>query len=122
MLPQPMACRPLKLIRRPTGNSTSFLWVGVDRRIYRENHILTGEIDIQMPNMDGMVASYEIRKFEQQNLLSRKPIIALTGLASTDAREQASLSGIDIFLTKPVPLKKVKAVLEEHFPSPGTNG
>ena len=75
-----------------------------------------------MPNMDGMVASYEIRKFEQQNMLKRTSIIALTGLASVDAQEQATLSGVDLFLTKPVPLKKLKAVLEDHFPSPGTNG
>jgi CheY-like chemotaxis protein len=75
-----------------------------------------------MPNMDGMVASYEIRKFEQQNSLSRSPIIALTGLASADAHEQAVLSGIDLFLTKPVPLKKLKAVIEDHFPPSGGNG
>lgn len=75
-----------------------------------------------MPNMDGMVASHEIRKFEQQNSLSRTPIIALTGLASTDAQEQATLSGVDLFLTKPVPLKKLKAVLEDHFQSRGSNG
>jgi CheY-like chemotaxis protein len=75
-----------------------------------------------MPNMDGMVASYEIRKFEQQNMLKRTSIIALTGLASVDAQEQATLSGIDLFLTKPVPLRKLKAVLEDHFPSPGMNG
>jgi CheY-like chemotaxis protein len=83
---------------------------------------LTGKIDIQMPNMDGMVASREIRKFEQHNSLSRTPIIALTGLASTDAQEQATLSGVDLFLTKPVPLKKLKAVLEDHFQSRGSNG
>jgi CheY-like chemotaxis protein len=75
-----------------------------------------------MPNMDGMVASYEIRKFEQQNSLGRTPIIALTGLASADAQEQATLSGIDLFLTKPVPLKKLKSVLKDHFPSLDGNG
>jgi CheY-like chemotaxis protein len=75
-----------------------------------------------MPNMDGMVASYEIRQFERLNSLNRTPIIALTGLASADAQEQATLSGIDLFLTKPVPLKKLKAVLEDYFPSPDAKG
>jgi CheY-like chemotaxis protein len=75
-----------------------------------------------MPNMDGMAASYEIRKFEQQNMLKRTPIVALTGLDSADAQEQATLCGVDLFLTKPVPLKKLKAVLEDFFPSPGMNG
>jgi CheY-like chemotaxis protein len=71
-----------------------------------------------MPKMDGMVASYEIRKFEQQNKLNRTPIVALTGLASVAVQEEAILSGIDLFLTKPVPLKRLKAVLEDQFPLP----
>jgi CheY-like chemotaxis protein len=79
-------------------------------------------IDIQMPIMDGMAASCEIRKFEQQNGLERTPIIALTGLASADAQEQAVLSGIDLFLTKPVPLRRLRAVVEEHCPAPRGEG
>jgi CheY-like chemotaxis protein len=43
-------------------------------------------------------------------------IIALTGLASADAQEQAVLSGIDLFLTKPVPFKRLRTVIEEHSP------
>ena len=74
--------------------------------------------DIQMPNMDGMLASSEIRKFEHQNRLNRTTIIALTGLASTDVQEQAILSGIDLFLTKPVPLKSLKALIDAQFPAP----
>lgn len=75
-----------------------------------------------MPNMDGFVASYEIRKYEQENSLSRTPNIVLTGLASADAHEQAVLSGIDLFLTKPVPLKKLKDVIEDHSPPSSGNG
>jgi CheY-like chemotaxis protein len=62
-----------------------------------------------MLNMDGTVASYEIRKFEQQNSLSRTLIIALTGLASTDAQEQATLSGVDLFLTKAGAVKETES-------------
>ncbi len=76
-------------------------------------------MDIQMPRMDGMVASYEIRKFEAQEGVERTTIIALTGLASADAQEQAVVSGFDLFLTKPVPLKSLRAVMEERFPSSG---
>jgi CheY-like chemotaxis protein len=72
-----------------------------------------------MPNMDGMLASSEIRKFEHQNRLNRTTIVALTGLASADAQEQAILSGIDLFLTKPVPLRNLKALIDERFPAPG---
>lgn len=76
--------------------------------------------DIQMPNTDGMLASSEIRKFEHQIHLNRTIIVALTGLASTDAQEQALLSGIDLFLTKPAPLRNLKALIDERFP--GLNG
>jgi signal transduction histidine kinase/DNA-binding NarL/FixJ family response regulator len=72
-------------------------------------------MDIQMPNMDGMQASYEIRKFEQASGLGRRvTIVALTGLASADAQEMAMLSGIDLFLTKPVPLRSLRVLMEER--------
>jgi CheY-like chemotaxis protein len=66
--------------------------------------------------MDGMQASTEIRKLEQEASLNRTTIVALTGLASADAQEQAIRSGIDLFLTKPVPLRSLKALIEERFP------
>lgn len=68
-----------------------------------------------MPNMDGLTASLEIRRFEQQLGLKRARIIAVTGLASAEAQEQARMSGIDSLLTKPVPMKTLKRILEERF-------
>ena len=70
-------------------------------------------MDIQMPVMDGLKASCEIRKFERQKSLSRTKIVALTGLDSAEAREQASQSGVDIFLTKPVPMKTLKKMIDD---------
>lgn len=75
-------------------------------------------MDIQMPVMNGMRASYEIREFEKQNFLDRSVIVALTGLGSTDAQEEAKTNGIDLFLTKPVPLKSLKTIVEQFFPLP----
>ena len=69
-------------------------------------------MDIQMPVMDGLEASCKIRKFEQQESLSRTKIVALTGLASAEAQEQASRSGVDIFLTKPVPMRTLKTLID----------
>jgi CheY-like chemotaxis protein len=72
-------------------------------------------MDIQMPNMDGLAASLDIRTFEQQSGLKRTPIIAVTGLASAKVQEQAIISGIDSLLTKPVPMKTLRTIIEEHF-------
>lgn len=70
-------------------------------------------MDISMPIMDGLQASREIRKFERQEDVTASTIIALTGAASMKSREEAFRSGVDLFLTKPVPMKKLKALIQD---------
>lgn len=70
-------------------------------------------MDISMPLVDGFEASRAIREYEREISTVRPTrIIALTGLGSEASRQQASVSGIDEFRTKPVPMKDVKAVVE----------
>ncbi len=57
-------------------------------------------MDIQMPGMDGIAATKEIRKLNQHN--SKMPIIALTAHAIKGERERIIQSGMDDFLTKPI--------------------
>jgi CheY-like chemotaxis protein len=59
-------------------------------------------MDISMPIMDGMEATRHIREFERENGLHPTNVIALTGLASAQAQEEALGAGIDVFLPKPV--------------------
>jgi CheY-like chemotaxis protein len=54
-------------------------------------------MDISMPVMDGMTATRLIREHERVNDMERRPIIALTGLASTAARAEAQEAGFDEF-------------------------
>ena len=70
-------------------------------------------MDVSMPIMDGLSATREIRAFEREQGLPPTTIIALTGLASTKTEEEAFASGVNLFLTKPVQLKKLKGIL--HF-------
>ncbi|KAF1985147.1 hypothetical protein K402DRAFT_422438 [Aulographum hederae CBS 113979] len=72
-------------------------------------------MDISMPVMDGFESTRLIRKFEQENWPGEKraKIIALTGLGSEASQKEAETSGLDVFLTKPVSLKKVKSMLVE---------
>jgi len=84
-------------------------------------------MDISMPVMDGMTATRVIREFEGQNSLSRVPIIALTGLASAAARNEAIEAGMDRFMTKPVSFAELaeiiaRATLSSLSPGKLTNG
>ena len=74
-----------------------------------------------MPVMDGFEASQRIRQFEKEyydSSPSSKPswypltIVALTGLDSDDAQQEAFASGIDTFLTKPVSRQNIQSLLE----------
>jgi CheY-like chemotaxis protein len=68
-------------------------------------------MDINMPVMDGFEAARAIRRFEQANGSPRATIIAITGLGDISAQEQAFASGMDLFLTKPVKMKEITAIL-----------
>jgi signal transduction histidine kinase/CheY-like chemotaxis protein len=69
-------------------------------------------MDVSMPVMDGFEATREIRTFERRAGIQKPSrIIALTGLTSGNSQEEALASGVDLFLTKPVQLKKLKLVL-----------
>jgi CheY-like chemotaxis protein len=69
--------------------------------------------DISMPVMDGLESARRIRQHERANRLERQtPIIALTGLAGAGIQQDAVASGIDMFLTRPVTLKRLVEALE----------
>ncbi|KAJ4031977.1 hypothetical protein NW756_012759 [Fusarium oxysporum] len=69
-------------------------------------------MDISMPVMNGFEATRAIRAIEADGAITKCPIFALTGLASRDAQQEAFLSGIDLFLTKPIQLTDIKHFLE----------
>ncbi|CZS98649.1 uncharacterized protein RCO7_06385 [Rhynchosporium graminicola] len=77
--------------------------------------ILLVFMDIQMPEMDGIEASREIRIYEKENGLPRCVIVALTALDSPDAKQAAIDSGVDMFFTKPVSVKKLKELVTQHY-------
>lgn len=68
-------------------------------------------MDISMPVMDGFEATRQIRKAEHQQDLKATPIVALTGLASHEAQQEALESGVNTFLTKPVRFNQLEEVL-----------
>jgi two-component system, sensor histidine kinase and response regulator len=56
-------------------------------------------MDVQMPEMDGLQASREIRRAESELHLPRVPIVAMT---ANPNRELCLAAGMDDFLFKPV--------------------
>ena len=66
-----------------------------------------------MPVMDGMTATRRIREVEQQENLPRTPIVALTGLTSAAARNEAQEVGMDEFLTKPISFDHLREILSQ---------
>ena len=68
-------------------------------------------MDLSMPIMDGLTATREIRAYEKEHKLLPTQVVALTGLASTKSRDEATTSGVNMYLTKPVQLKVMKSVI-----------
>jgi CheY-like chemotaxis protein len=66
-----------------------------------------------MPVMDGLAATRNIRRYEQESGLPPATIVALTGASSVNARGQAIASGVNAFFTKPVPLALINSLIDE---------
>ncbi|KAJ5085192.1 hypothetical protein N7532_009963 [Penicillium argentinense] len=69
-------------------------------------------MDISMPVMDGLSATREIRHFEKTNSLDPSTIVILTAFLSAETQQEAKISGVNEFLTKPTPLKQLKQMLQ----------
>ena len=70
-------------------------------------------MDISMPVMDGITATRLIRQLEREEKLPRTPIIALTGLTSAAARNEAHEAGFDEFMTKPLSYGQLGSFLRQ---------
>jgi CheY-like chemotaxis protein len=86
-------------------------------------------MDVQMPEMDGLAATGQIRALEKQ---TRKhvPIVAMTAHAMKGDKERCLEAGMDNYVSKPIRRKELSAVIEaiiQQFLAPGeavdgTNG
>lgn len=68
-------------------------------------------MDVQMPEMDGLEATREIRKKKIET-----PIIALTANHLSGNMQRCYEAGMDGFLTKPFEVQDIEAIFDKFFP------
>lgn len=71
-------------------------------------------MDIQMPIMDGIECTKEIRKIEDHNGWDRIKIIAVTAFAMPGDEKKFLESGLDSYLAKPYKGPDLIALMEEE--------
>jgi CheY-like chemotaxis protein len=59
-------------------------------------------MDVQMPEMDGLTATRQIRKIEEEQGLPRTPIIGMTAHAFVEDKDKCTAAGMDSYLPKPI--------------------
>jgi two-component system CheB/CheR fusion protein len=69
-------------------------------------------MDIQMPVMNGLDATREIRKSTSLGRKSQIPIIAMTAYAMADDKEKFLAAGMNDYISKPVMLEPLMNVMK----------
>ncbi|MBF0462637.1 MAG: DUF4118 domain-containing protein [Magnetococcales bacterium] len=72
-------------------------------------------MDCQMPVMDGYQATHEIREWERKQGKTFVPVLAFTADVTTESRSMMQAAEMSDFLTKPVTLADLRAILSKHL-------
>jgi CheY-like chemotaxis protein/HPt (histidine-containing phosphotransfer) domain-containing protein len=70
-------------------------------------------MDVQMPVMDGLTATRELRRRESGGI--HTPIVALTASAMSGELERCLAAGMDALLTKPLEVARLREVLVRYL-------
>jgi osomolarity two-component system sensor histidine kinase NIK1 len=78
-------------------------------------------MDVQMPIMDGLVATEQIRKAEMENRWSRVPILGLTAHAIHGYQDTCLTHGMDGYLGKPFDIQQLLRTIGHILPGEKLN-
>ena len=84
---------------------------GLDHFIAEDFDIVL--MDMQMPVMDGLQATREIRAFELKSMKAPTPIVAMTANALPSDRQACADAGMNGFLSKPFKATDLRRVLDD---------
>jgi CheY-like chemotaxis protein len=71
-------------------------------------------MDIQMPRMDGLEATRQIRHWEKNQKCEPTPILALTAHAMSGDKDKSLAAGCNGHITKPVAKKKLIEMINQY--------
>jgi PAS domain S-box-containing protein len=112
----PINRRVVELILSPFGVAITVAEDGAEAvRAYETESFDLILMDMQMPNMDGLAATREIRAIEARRSAAagRTPIIMLSANAMRHHAEEALAAGADLHLAKPVTAERLLAALAQ---------
>jgi len=73
-------------------------------------------MDVEMPEMDGIEATRNIRSVDSPVLDHMVPVIAITAYAKDRKREECLGSGMNDFITKPFRVDQLSEVIDRWVP------
>jgi two-component system, cell cycle response regulator DivK len=74
-------------------------------------------LDINLPDIDGYEVARRLRQNNSPHLLY-VPIIAITANALKGDAEKALNAGCDVYMSKPINIRELRARVEAYVPSP----
>lgn len=84
--------------------------------MFRQNNYDLIMMDMQMPVMDGLEATRQIRTFEKETMpVHRVYIIALTANAIYERKEECIQAGMDDFMEKPFQERTLRSLFSKSF-------
>jgi len=87
--------------------------IGVE--MFKKNQYDMVFMDIQMPVMNGVVATKKIIEYEERYNIDHTPIVAVTTNALKGDRELYLKSGMDEYISKPISVDKFISVIKQFY-------
>ena len=84
---------------------------------FRENQPDLILMDYNMPGLDGISATRELRQHEVTARWPRTPVVALTAHAYSDAARECLAAGMDDYLSKPIMIEDFRNMITRWIPT-----